>query len=68
MNVTPRQLRIFLSLAQSLNFSRTAEQFFVTQPSLSKAVKDLEEELGVPLFERSTRSVRMTLALSLIHI
>ncbi|WP_244788540.1 LysR family transcriptional regulator [Cupriavidus pauculus] len=62
MNVTPRQLRIFLSLTQSLNFSRTAEQFFVTQPSLSKAVKDLEEELGVPLFERSTRSVRLTLA------
>lgn len=60
MNVTPRQLRIFLALAQSLNFSRTAEQFFVTQPSLSKAVKDLEAELGVPLFERSTRSVRLT--------
>ncbi len=38
MNVTPRQLRIFLALAQSLNFSRTAEQFFVTQPSLSKTV------------------------------
>ena len=60
MNVTPRQLRIFLALAQSLNFSRTAEQFFVTQPSLSKAVKDLEDELGVALFERSTRSVRLT--------
>lgn len=60
MNVTPRQLRIFLALAQSLNFSRTAEQFFVTQPSLSKAVKDLEAELGIALFERSTRNVRLT--------
>ncbi|MGO4305366.1 LysR family transcriptional regulator [Cupriavidus sp. RAF12] len=60
MNVIPRQLRIFLALAESLNFSRTAEQFFVTQPSLSKAVKDLEAELGVTLFERSTRSVRLT--------
>nr|WP_315593712.1 LysR family transcriptional regulator [uncultured Cupriavidus sp.] len=60
MNITPRQLRIFLALAQSLNFSRTAEQFFVTQPSLSKAVKDMEAELGVALFERSTRSVRLT--------
>ncbi len=60
MNVTPRQLRIFLALAESLNFSRTAEQFFVTQPSLSKAVKDLEEALNVVLFERTTRSVRLT--------
>lgn len=60
MNVTPRQLRIFLALAESLNFSRTAEQFFVTQPSLSKAVKDLEAALSVVLFERSTRSVRLT--------
>ncbi|ESJ19938.1 MULTISPECIES: LysR family transcriptional regulator [unclassified Cupriavidus] len=60
MNITPRQLRIFLALAQSLNFSRTAEQFFVTQPSLSKAVKEMEEELGIALFERSTRSVRLT--------
>lgn len=60
MNVSPRQLRMFLALTTSLNFSRTAEQFFVTQPSLSKAIRDLEEELGLRLFERSTRSVRLT--------
>lgn len=60
MNISPRQLRMFLSLTGSLNFSRTAEQFFVTQPSLSKAIRDLEEELGLRLFERSTRSVRLT--------
>jgi LysR family carnitine catabolism transcriptional activator len=60
MTITPRQLKIFVSLAKSLNFSRTAEQFFITQPSLSKAIKDLEEELGVQLFQRSTRSVRLT--------
>jgi DNA-binding transcriptional LysR family regulator len=60
MNVAPRQLRIFLSLAQSLNFSRTAEQFHMTQPSLSKIVKELEETLGLALFERSTRSVLLT--------
>jgi LysR family carnitine catabolism transcriptional activator len=51
---------MFLALTASLNFSRTAEQFFVTQPSLSKAIRDLEEELGLRLFERSTRSVRLT--------
>lgn len=60
MNVSPRHLRIFLALAQSLNFSRTAEQFYVTQPALSKLVKDLEQALGVVLFQRSTRSVQLT--------
>lgn len=62
MNASPRQLRMFLALSVSLNFSRTAEKFFVTQPSLSKAIRDLEEELGLKLFERSTRNVRLTAA------
>ncbi len=60
MNISPRHLRIFLAIAQSLSFSRTAEQFFVTQPALSKAVKDLEDQLGLVLFERSTRKVKLT--------
>ena len=60
MNVSPRQLRMFLALAQSLNFSQAAAQLHMTQPSLSKAIQDLEAELGLPLFERSTRSVRLT--------
>jgi DNA-binding transcriptional LysR family regulator len=60
MNLSPRQLRIFVALAQSLNFSRTADQFFVTQPTLSKIVREIEEEIGVPLFERTTRSVKLT--------
>ena len=60
MNVSPRQLRIFVSLAQSLNFSRTAEQFCVAQPTLSKIVREIEQEIGVQLFERTTRSVKLT--------
>ncbi len=60
MNISPRQLRMFLALSVSLNFSRTAEQFFVTQPSLSKAIQELEEAWGLRLFERSTRSVKLT--------
>lgn len=60
MNLSPRQLRIFVALARSLNFSRTAAQFCVTQPTLSKIVRDIEEELGVRLFERTTRSVKLT--------
>lgn len=56
----PRHLRIFLALAQSIKFSRIAEQFDVTQPALRKLVKDLEQALGVVLFERSTRSMQLT--------
>lgn len=60
MNISPRQLRMFLALSESLNFSKTAEQMLMTQPSLSKAIRDLEEALGLSLFERTTRSVRLT--------
>lgn len=60
MNISPRQLRIFVSLAKSLNFSRTADQFSVTQPTLSKIVREIEEEFGVRLFERTTRRVKLT--------
>lgn len=51
---------MFLALSESLSFSKTAEQMFMTQPSLSKAIRDLEEALGLSLFERTTRSVRLT--------
>lgn len=51
---------MFLALAESLNFSKTAEQLFMTQPSLSKSIQDLETTLGLPLFERTTRSVHLT--------
>lgn len=51
---------MFLALSESLNFSKTAEQLFMTQPSLSKAIQELESTLGLALFERTTRSVRLT--------
>jgi DNA-binding transcriptional LysR family regulator len=60
MNISPKQLRMFLALSESLNFSKTAAQLFITQPSLTKVIKELEEELGLTLFERTTRSVRLT--------
>ena len=60
MNLSPRQLRIFVALAGNLNFGRTAAQFNVTQPTLSKLVQEIEDELGVRLFERTTRVVRLT--------
>lgn len=60
MNISPKQLRMFLALSESLNFSKTAEQLFMTQPSLSKVIRDLEAGLGLALFERTTRSVQLT--------
>lgn len=60
MNLSPRQLKIFVALAHSLNFSRTAEQLHVTQPRLSKIVREIEDSFGVRLFDRTTRSVTLT--------
>lgn len=55
-----RALRYFNHLANSLNFSMTAEHFQVPSSSVSRRIKDLEQELGVALFERTTRTVRLT--------
>lgn len=60
MNLSPRQLKIFVSLAHSLNFSQTADAFCVTQPTMSKLIREIEEEIGARLFERTTRSVQLT--------
>lgn len=60
MNLTPRQLQVFVFLAQTLSFSRTADAFHVAQPTLSKTVREIEEAMGVRLFERTTRTVRLT--------
>ena len=54
------QLRLFTSVARTLNFSRTAEQFFLTQPTVSHHIKTLEETLGVRLFDRSSHNVSLT--------
>jgi LysR family hydrogen peroxide-inducible transcriptional activator len=57
---TLRQMRFFVTVADQLNFSRAAEICFVTQPTLSAAIKELEAILGVTLFERTKRSVLLT--------
>ena len=53
-------LRYILKLAQYLHFSQTAAKLNITQPSLSQGLLQVEQELGVKLFERKTRSVRLT--------
>ena len=54
------QLRYFLAVARTCNFSRAAEQCRVAQPSLSQQIMKLEDELGERLFERTKRAVSLT--------
>ncbi|UPG95037.1 LysR family transcriptional regulator [Luteibacter aegosomatissinici] len=57
MNVSLRQLRAFLAVAGHRHFRRAAEALHLTQPAVSRLIADLEAELDVRLFDRSTREV-----------
>lgn len=58
--MTLNQLESFLVLAQRLNFTLAAEDLFISQPALSRMISALEQELGIQLFYRSSRSVSLT--------
>jgi DNA-binding transcriptional LysR family regulator len=55
-----RHLRYFVAVAEAENVSRAAGRLHVSQPAVSRQVRDLEEELGVTLLERTAKSVRLT--------
>jgi LysR family hydrogen peroxide-inducible transcriptional activator len=60
--VNLQQLGYFVAVARSRSFTRAAEACFVAQPALSQQIRKLEEELGLPVFERRRRGVDLTLA------
>ena len=56
------KLYYFLSVARHLNFTRAAQECHIAQPAISEQISSLEKELGVQLFERGARSIRLTAA------
>ena len=55
-----RVLRYFLTVAREASFSRAADALYMSQPTLSRQIRDLEEELGTTLFVRTNRNVTLT--------
>jgi DNA-binding transcriptional LysR family regulator len=62
MNVTVKQLRAFLAVAELSSFRRAAGRLRVSQPALSAMIRDMEREVGLRLFDRTTRRVDISLA------
>lgn len=54
------RIRVFRAVAHHLNFSRAAEELFLTQPAVTQQIKALEDEFGVPLFERGGGRISLT--------
>lgn len=55
-----RQMRYFLEICRQMSFSKAAKSLYISQQALSKSIKNLEVELGVPLFDRTNAGIRLT--------
>jgi len=60
-NATLRQLRVFASVAKHLSFVRAAEELSLTAPAVSMQIKELEAAVGLPVFDRTSRQVSLTM-------
>jgi len=60
MNVTFRQLRLLEAVARNSSFTRASEELHLTQPAVSTQIKQLEEEVGMPLFEQMGKKIFLT--------
>ena len=58
-----KQVEYFLELTQTLNYRQASEKLGITQPTLSKAMQHLENDLGFSLFYKQGRSIRLTISL-----
>ena len=61
-SVTFRQLRVFVEVARKLSFVRAAESLHLTPPAVTMQVKELESQVGLPLFDRRGRQISLTTA------
>ncbi|MEO8039681.1 MAG: LysR substrate-binding domain-containing protein [Betaproteobacteria bacterium] len=59
-NVTVRQLRVFATVAKRMSFARAAEELHLTPPAVSMQIRELEEQVTLPLFDRTGRTVSLT--------
>ena len=67
MHLTLRQLKVFEAVARRLNYTRAAEELFLTQPAVSMQVKLLEDQLGLALFEQLGKRIHLTEAGREVH-
>ncbi|MDH5693179.1 MAG: LysR family transcriptional regulator [Gammaproteobacteria bacterium] len=67
LHITIRQLRVFESVARHLSYTRAAEELYLSQPAVSMQIKQLEEHLGIPLFEQLGKKNYLTAAGKEMH-